>query len=131
MMAARTTDADAPDASTNISTTTSDIENETRRPNLPTAAATDETMIVMLNPETATMWLVPVALKSSTTLLGKPLRYRLEPGDVTRPGYDCRYSIDGSKLLASGWEPPRSFLEALEATVRWTADHPEWVGLAA
>lgn len=62
-------------------------------------------------------------------ILGKPLRHRLEPGDVSRPGYDARYSIDGARLMASGWKPPRSFTEALEATVRWTAEHPEWVGL--
>ncbi len=62
-------------------------------------------------------------------ILGKPLLYRLEPGNVTRPGYDCRYSIDGSKLAASGWTAPLPFEAAMERTVRWTAAHPEWVGL--
>ena len=62
-------------------------------------------------------------------ILGRPLRYRLEPGNVSRPGYDARYAIDGQRLQATGWKPPLSFREALEATVLWTAEHPEWVGL--
>ena len=61
--------------------------------------------------------------------LGKPLHYKTEAGDVSRPGYDARYSIDGSRLAASGWKPSLSFQDGLERTVRWTAAHREWVGL--
>lgn len=62
-------------------------------------------------------------------IIGKPLRYTLEPGDVSRPGYDARYSIDGAKLAASGWTPAVPFDVGLCRTVEWTLEHPEWVGL--
>ena len=61
--------------------------------------------------------------------LGMKLHYRTEAGSVSRPGYDARYSIDGSRLAASGWKPSLSFIDGLERTVRWTAAHREWVGL--
>jgi hypothetical protein len=62
-------------------------------------------------------------------ILDRPLHCRLEPGDATRPGYDSRYAIDGTRLAESGWVPPYAFTAALESTVRWTAEHPEWIGL--
>ena len=62
-------------------------------------------------------------------ILGKPHIFKMEMGDVSRPGYDSRYSIAGDRLAATGWKPPRTFDEALEATVKWTANHREWIGL--
>ncbi len=48
-----------------------------------------------------------------------------------RPGHDKRYAIDASKIKAElGWEPAHRFAEALPATVRWYAEHPEWVEAA-
>ncbi|MBX3357097.1 MAG: dTDP-glucose 4,6-dehydratase [Phycisphaeraceae bacterium] len=45
-----------------------------------------------------------------------------------RPGHDLRYAIDASKIAAKlGWKPSRSaWPEALESTVRWYVDNPEW-----
>ncbi len=43
-----------------------------------------------------------------------------------RPGHDRRYSLDASKLAALGWRPETSFEDALETTVRWYVDHPDW-----
>ncbi len=43
-----------------------------------------------------------------------------------RLGHDRRYSLDGGKLTALGFTPTTDFAAALEATVRWYADHPEW-----
>ncbi len=45
----------------------------------------------------------------------------------TRPGHDRRYALDGTKLRDAGWRPPLSFDPSLEATVRWTAAHQEWL----
>ena len=45
-----------------------------------------------------------------------------------RPGHDRRYAIDASLIRDDlGWEPARTFEEALPETVRWYQDHPEWL----
>ena len=43
-----------------------------------------------------------------------------------RPGHDQRYSVDTSKVRALGWEPGRTFDEALDATVAWYRDNEWW-----
>ena len=48
-----------------------------------------------------------------------------------RPGHDFRYAIDASKIERElGWTPEHDIDDALPATVRWFADHPEWVEAA-
>ena len=37
----------------------------------------------------------------------------------TRPGHDLRYALDGRKLKELGWEPPKTFDESLERTIKW------------
>ncbi len=62
--------------------------------------------------------------KKILEILGKPedlIRFVAD-----RPGHDRRYSLDGSKLAALGWTPQTVFEEALERTVRWYVDHPQW-----
>ena len=45
-----------------------------------------------------------------------------------RPGHDRRYAIDGSKIRRTlGFSPAVDFRTGLERTVRWYADHSEWV----
>jgi dTDP-glucose 4,6-dehydratase len=46
-----------------------------------------------------------------------------------RPAHDLRYAIDAAKIQRElNWRPTRSqWPGALEQTVRWYADHPEWV----
>jgi len=44
-----------------------------------------------------------------------------------RPGHDVRYSLDGSKIAALGWQPEVEWEQGLRATVRWFADHREWL----
>ena len=37
-----------------------------------------------------------------------------------RPGHDCRYAIDSSKIYRElGWEPKKSLRDGLEETVKW------------
>lgn len=44
-----------------------------------------------------------------------------------RLGHDRRYAIDSSKIESQlGWKPAHTFEDALEATVRWYVDNPEW-----
>jgi dTDP-glucose 4,6-dehydratase len=43
-----------------------------------------------------------------------------------RPGHDFRYAIDDAKLRQLGWAPAASFEAALERTVHWYREHPEW-----
>lgn len=43
-----------------------------------------------------------------------------------RPGHDLRYAIDSSKVRGLGFRPRHSFDEALEKTVAWYRNHPDW-----
>lgn len=43
-----------------------------------------------------------------------------------RPGHDRRYSLDASKLAASGWKPQRDFATALDATIDWYVANESW-----
>jgi dTDP-glucose 4,6-dehydratase len=60
-------------------------------------------------------------------ILERPLRHRLIPEAHARPGHDWRYALDGAKLEAAGWKQPMDFEESLARTVRWTAEHTEWL----
>jgi dTDP-glucose 4,6-dehydratase len=59
----------------------------------------------------------------------KPLKYELLDFHAARPGHDRRYGLDGKKLADLGWRAPVAFRPALERTVRWYLEHPEWLGL--
>lgn len=61
------------------------------------------------------------------SILEKPLKYKLEDSSIARPGYDSGYSLDNSKLLESGWTPPHELISAMEGTIRWYVDNPEWL----
>ncbi len=58
--------------------------------------------------------------------LAKPHRHLIR--FVTdRPGHDFRYAVDTSRLRSElGWRPQHSFVEALERTIRWYIDNPDW-----
>jgi dTDP-glucose 4,6-dehydratase len=44
-----------------------------------------------------------------------------------RPGHDCRYAIDASKIHRElGWQPSESFEGGLARTVRWYIDNDWW-----
>jgi dTDP-glucose 4,6-dehydratase len=43
-----------------------------------------------------------------------------------RPGHDLRYAVDTSKVRALGWAPSHTLDEALDATVAWYRDNPDW-----
>ena len=60
-------------------------------------------------------------------ITGEKLEYELAGFQSARPGHEPHYSLDISKITASGWKPPVSFGESLTRTVRWTLAHPEWL----
>jgi dTDP-glucose 4,6-dehydratase len=43
-----------------------------------------------------------------------------------RKGHDRRYAIGCDRLHALGWKPRHAFAEALQDTVTWYRDHPDW-----
>lgn len=57
----------------------------------------------------------------------KPLCYEMVDFHSSRPGHDLRYALDGTKLAAMGWEPPRTFEQSLEETVLWTLENKQWL----
>ncbi len=58
-------------------------------------------------------------------LMKKPLELIEKVGD--RPGHDKRYSIDASKIQkTTGWKPKYQFDEALQETVSWYQNNPDW-----
>ena len=60
-------------------------------------------------------------------ILDKPLYHEVSDYHSSRPGHDLHYGLDGTKLERLGWRPPVDFEQALERTVLWTKDHPEWL----
>jgi dTDP-glucose 4,6-dehydratase len=58
--------------------------------------------------------------------MGKPrslIRYVKD-----RPGHDRRYAIDCTKIERElGWRPRIAFADGLRETVRWYAEHLEWI----
>ena len=67
-------------------------------------------------------WAEKIAL-----ILNKPLLHSLVDSETVRPGYDSSYSLDSSKLLESGWTPGINLDIALQTTVKWYLDNPEWL----
>ena len=45
-----------------------------------------------------------------------------------RPGHDCRYAIDASKVERElGWRPAETFDTGIRKTVQWYLDNPVWI----
>ena len=60
--------------------------------------------------------------------LGKPESLIKHVTD--RPGHDIRYQIDGAKLHTLGWRPEVEWEAGVRATVRWFAEHRQWLDAA-
>lgn len=60
-------------------------------------------------------------------MMGKELRHEFVGASDTRPGHDCTYSLDGTKLADAGWKAPVPFEESLAEVVKWQTAHPEWM----
>lgn len=44
-----------------------------------------------------------------------------------RPGHDLRYWLQGEKIAALGWQPEVEWETGMRATIRWFAEHREWL----
>lgn len=60
-------------------------------------------------------------------IVGKELKYEMVDFHSSRPGHDLRYALDGGKIAATGWTPPKSFDESLLNSVKWTLENPRWI----
>ncbi|MDQ3804712.1 MAG: dTDP-glucose 4,6-dehydratase [Acidobacteriota bacterium] len=68
-------------------------------------------------------------VESVLAQLGKPLTLVRHVKD--RPGHDRRYAINPSKIETElGWRPRETWETGLQKTIRWYADHPDWVARA-
>ena len=57
--------------------------------------------------------------------------YLRKPRSLIKPvpdrlGHDRRYSLNAAKLHQLGWQPRHSFEQAMQATIDWYVQHPEW-----
>lgn len=58
-------------------------------------------------------------------VLNKPQHLKTYVPD--RPGHDCRYLLDSSKIARDvGWKPSVPFEEGLRETIRWYAENRNW-----
>lgn len=55
------------------------------------------------------------------------LNWRAVDAKTSRPGHDLRYALDDTKIRSLGWVPPMTLDAAIERTVKWTMEHPEWL----
>jgi dTDP-D-glucose 4,6-dehydratase len=63
-------------------------------------------------------------------IIGLPLKYEIADGNISRPGHDLHYGLDGTKITEAGWTPPLDFDAALERTVRWYLRNHTWLELS-
>lgn len=57
----------------------------------------------------------------------KGLSYEMVDFHSSRPGHDLRYALDGGKMKALGWQPPKNFEESLKKTVEWSLANRAWL----
>lgn len=65
--------------------------------------------------------------KRIADIMGIEFKYEEVEAGKIRPGYDRRYSVDGSRLYRLGWKPYLDFDKALEEVVKFSVNNPEWV----
>ncbi len=43
-----------------------------------------------------------------------------------RPGHDFRYALNSQKIKKLGWKPKYKFSQAMEQTIKWYKNNPDW-----
>lgn len=63
--------------------------------------------------------------------LKKPIDYDLVDPEKVRPGFYVRHGLNGSKLFAAGWPPPRALDFSVNDTVLWMLrpENRHWLGI--
>jgi dTDP-glucose 4,6-dehydratase len=64
--------------------------------------------------------------KRVSSKLGTNFNYRLQDFHSARPGHDRRYALDGGKIAELGWKAPFTLDQAIEETIAYMKDNPEW-----
>jgi len=59
-------------------------------------------------------------------VMGEKLNYKLVSSESARPGYDRRYSLDGSKLDNLGWKAPMDFESSIKEIIKWADLNSHW-----
>jgi dTDP-glucose 4,6-dehydratase len=64
-------------------------------------------------------------------ILGRELKYELTETNVSRPGVDSRYALNGEKLFGLGWIQPsvEDFEKQFEEIILWTVNNKEWLNV--
>ena len=57
---------------------------------------------------------------------GKDLIYDMVDFHSQRPGHDLRYSLDGNKMKAMGWEPHSAY-DRLQSVIDWSLENDRWL----
>jgi len=65
--------------------------------------------------------------QTTARLMDMKLKHKFIQAETVRPGYDRRYSVDGTLIADLGWTPPFNFVESLEKTIKFSIENPEWV----
>lgn len=60
---------------------------------------------------------------------GDLTNYEIVDFHGSRPGHDLRYALDGEKMEEYGWTPPKTFVESIEQTIKWTLANNKWLDL--
>lgn len=55
-------------------------------------------------------------------IVGKPLNHELVDAETSRPGHDPRYSLDPSKLAATGYQYPADLETSMTKCVNWSVE---------
>jgi len=61
-------------------------------------------------------------------LMNKTIDVKLVYPETTRPSYDLSYGLDSSLLDEAGWSETVTLEDGLQDTIKFTLEHPEWMG---
>lgn len=87
-----------------------------------------ETYCIGANQEMKNIDLVKQICAALDELLDKGDHESLITSVEDRPGHDRRYAISPNKIMTElKWKPEHTFDAALQATVKWYLDNPEWI----
>jgi dTDP-glucose 4,6-dehydratase len=60
-------------------------------------------------------------------IMGAEIEVEFKKPAASRPGYDRRYLLDGTKLTEMGWKPKLNFTERLARVVHWYCNNQSFL----
>lgn len=61
-------------------------------------------------------------------IMNTEINYEMVDFHSSRPGHDLRYALDGKKIHKLGWKMPKGFEESMRKNIKWSLQHPKWIG---